>query len=504
MQKSITLRKAAYEFGERTIFSDVSFTCAQSERLCILGENGAGKSTILKIVAGELPLESGSYEKIGHIRTVYVPQEFPEVFKELTVEQYIEQQAGKTLFKKVHTISQELGFDTEKHAARSVKALSGGQQKLLALSVAFASMPDFILLDEPENHIDIVSRIVLTRMLQEYKGGIIFISHDRLIVDALATKVGELAGGRMHISEGGYEDYIEAKMERLGGLQRAYDAEAKRIKQLTAALVIAQQKAFRGKEVSAYHKTKKELEDLKREHKESGRPDDKKTKINLRQADANSFHGGKLLCRIKDMSFRYPGTKGDMFHNLSLEARAPGHIVLLGRNGTGKSTFLKCLTGEHAPTTGEITWGTGVRWAYFDQHMSLEADKTPFQIVSEKLNLGEESAKAVLGAMRFSAERMKATIGTLSGGEKMRVRFALVFGSSAEFIILDEPTNHLDEVTWEILLEACKRSKSAILLVSHDYEFINEFNPHVFWMIQGQSVVPRYKELSVLLEEMGA
>ncbi len=503
MQKTITLRKAEYAFGDKIILNEVSFVCSQNERLCILGENGVGKSTLLKILTGELMLEAGAYEKTGHIRTVYVPQEFPAEFRDLTVDKYIENAAGKALFKRSYNVSLELGFDVEKYASRFCRELSGGQQKILALSIAFATLPDFIFLDEPENHIDIVSRIVLIRMLQNYKGGIIFISHDRLIIDAIATKVAELANGKLYVSEGGYQDYIEEKMTRLGGLQRKYDSESRRIKQLSLSIVISRQKALRGKEISAYHKQKEELEGLKTAHKESGRPDDKKTKIRIPSSD-QGLHGGKLLCRITNGFFRYAGTKADIFRDLNLEARTPGHIVLLGRNGTGKSTFLKCLAGENSLSKGEISWGNNVKWAYFDQHTQFRATETPLAIVRETLNLGEQDAKAVLGEMRFNEDRMTAEIQTLSGGEKMRVRFALVFGSKAEFIILDEPTNHLDEITWEILLAACKNSRSTLLLVSHDYEFIEEFNPNVFWMIQGQSIVPRYKELSVLLEEMGA
>ena len=369
--------------------------------------------------------------------------------------------------------------------------------------MAFAASPDFILLDEPENHIDIVSRIILIRKLQEYRGGVIFISHDRLIIDAIATKVAELARGELHISEGGYDEYIETKMLRIGGLQRKFDTETKRIRQLSESIVILGQKALRGKEVSLYRRKKEELEGLKHSHKESPRPDDRKTKIKIHQSEEGR-HGGKLLCRIHEGSFRYPAHKADMFRNINLEMRTGGHIVLLGRNGTGKSTFLKCITGENKFSKGEITWGNDVKWAYFDQHASFDLSKTALEVIGEKLNCLDLQARSVLGTMRFSEDRMEAAIGTLSGGEKMRLRFAIGFGLKPDLIILDEPTNHLDEVTWEILLEACKKSKSTILLVRHDYEFIESFNPSVFWMIEGQAINARYKELPVLLKEMGA
>src|SRR3989344_1140812 len=442
MQKSITLKKAEYSYGEKHILNGVSFVCTHNERLCILGENGAGKSTLLKILTGELELTKGVIEKIGHIRTVYVPQEFPKEFMELTVEAYIEKAAGKALFKKVHAHAKELGFDTEKNAAKLCGEISGGQQKIAALSVAFAASPDFILLDEPENHIDIVSRIVLIRKLEEDRGGVIFIAHDRLIIDALATKVAELSRGLLHVSEGGYDEYIETKMARIGGMQRKFDTETKRIKQLTEAVIILGQQAYRGKEVALYRQKKEELADLKQSHKESPRPDDRKTKIKIHQSD-EGLHGGKLLCRIKDGHFRFPGTKSDMFRGINLEIRSGGHIVLLGRNGTGKSTFLKCLTDEYTFTKGEVSWGNGVTWAYFDQHAPFDPAETALTVIGEKLNCLDLEARSVLGTVRFSEDRMEAPIGTLSGGEKMRLRFAIVFGKKPDFVILDEPTNHL-------------------------------------------------------------
>ncbi len=511
MSKSINLKKISYSFDEKLILRDVSLKCTTEDRLCILGENGAGKSTLLKIISGTYEAESGILEKNGHIRIIYIPQEFDYESLDITVAKYVEKIAGLTLGKKASQIASELGFNIDSHASKLCRSLSGGQQKILALSAGFATNPDFILLDEPENHIDIVSRVILIRMLDEYKGGIIFISHDRLIIDAIATKVAEVAGGEIHISEGGYDDYIETKMSRIGGLQRQFDAETKRIKQLETTVVILHQKAIRGKEISAYRRKKEELEGLKKLHKESPRPDDKKTKIRIQQNE-NGLHGGKLLCRVKDVSFRYKGAKSDMFRDVSMEVRTGSHIVLLGRNGSGKSTFLKCLTGDlpldksdpKGQGAGLVEWADNITRAYFDQHAEFDPEARPLHIVMKKLNCFEEEARAVLGAMRFNTEKMMLTTKDLSGGERMRLRFAIVFGLKPDFLILDEPTNHLDEVTWEILLQACNTSKSTILLVSHDYEFIEAFNPGVFWVMGNQSVTARYKELSFLLEEMGA
>lgn len=501
MQKTISLKNIEYSIHQKPILQGVSFRCTENERICIFGENGAGKSTLLKIICGFIDTDAGTIDKQGHIRFVYVPQEFDQNFKDKTIENFIAENASENLYKKTYANGLALGFNLEKHKDKLCSSLSGGQQKILTLSTAFAVSPDFILLDEPENHLDIVSRRELINLMGRYKGGMIFISHDRLVIDTVATKVGELVSGKMHITEGGYADYIAMKMERIGGLQRAFDTESKRIKQLSSAVVIMKQKAIRGKEVSAYHRAKDELDEMKRAHKESGRPDDKQTRIKISGTD-RQLHGGKLLVRIKDGAFIYEKSKARIFDKADLEARSGDKIVLLGRNGSGKSTFLKCLTGELALTKGEVSWATGITSAYFDQHAEFDPNATPIKVVSEKLNCLEPQAQSALGAMKFDLARMKTLTKDLSGGERMRLRLAVTFGLKPDFIILDEPTNHIDEVTWEILLEACKNSKSSILLVTHDYEFIQEFEPTVFWMIHDQKVLPRHKELDVLLEEI--
>lgn len=501
MLKTISLKKIEYAAGQKTILNGVSLHCTENDRICIFGENGAGKSTLLKILCGELTADEGTVQKQGHIRFVYVTQEFDPSYKDQSIEHYIKTVAGEVFYKKVFALGLTLGFDLEKNKEKLCGSLSGGQQKILALSVAFAVSPDFILLDEPENHLDIVSRRELILLMDNFKGGIVFISHDRLVIDNIATKVAELAGGKLHISEGGYDDYIEMKMLRIGGLQRAYDAETKRIRQLSSSIVILQQKALRGKEISAYRRAKEELDGLKEAHKESSRPDDKKTKIRIAQTE-QKLHNGKLLFKVKGGMFKYEHAKANTFSDADLEIRSGEKIVLLGRNGSGKSTFLKCLTGNLPLTKGEVVWAQGVTWAYFDQHAEFAPTANPVEVVMDKLNMFDTEARAALGAMRFDEDRMKTPVGNLSGGERMRLRFAITFGKKPDFIILDEPTNHIDEVTWEILLEACKHSKSSMLLVSHDYEFIQEFSPNVFWMVKDQKILVRYKDLDTLLEEM--
>ncbi len=501
MAKTISLKNIHQSFFERSILTGVSLLFTDQERTCIVGENGAGKSTLLKIISRVVEPTKGSIDSNGHIRTYYVSQEFTQIQLEQTVAEYIKTHAGVGLLKRVYEYSTALGFNVSHVADVVCHRLSGGQQKILALSCAVATMPDVLLLDEPENHLDIVSRIELIALLQRYKGGVIFVSHDKRMIDSLADRVIEVADGKAHVSEGGYQDYVDARLSRIAGLQRSYDTEVKRIKQIQDNIGILESKAFRGKDVSKYLKTKAELTELKEKHREHARPEDRKTKIVLKQSN-ESLHDGKLLCRITDASFKYEQAKAYTFKDISFDIRSGTHIVLLGRNGSGKSTFLKCLTGILPVSSGDITWFDGVSSAYFDQHAEFNPDATPVEVVEEGLSVSDTKARAVLGMMKFVPQKMDTPIKMLSGGERMRVRFALVFGANPDFIILDEPTNHLDEITWQILLDACNASKSTLLLVTHDYEFIEELTHKTFLLIKGQKITERQRDLEELITEL--
>ena len=501
MSKTISLKNITQQFAERTILDEASFKCTDNEKICIVGENGAGKSTLLKIISGVLEPTEGALERNTHLRCHYIPQEFDKADFPLTIEAYITKYAGLTLFKKTFELGVTLGFNLEKAKEKECGSLSGGQQKILALSVGLAISPDFLLMDEPENHLDIVSRLELMSLLGNYRAGVLFVSHDRMMIDAVADKVAEVAQGKIHISEGGYQDYIDSRLARIGGMQRAYDTESKRIKSLESAMHILQKQAFRGKNTSMYHRRMEELNALKQKHKEELRPEDRKTKISLSQNN-EKLSTGKLLCRVEKARFAYEHAPADTFRNTNLEVRAGRHIILLGRNGSGKSTFLKCLTDNLPLSEGTVKWADGVTHAYFDQHAEFDPDQTPIEVVMEHMRCDDEKARSILGLMRFSKEKGITPIKNLSGGERMRVRFSLVFGANPDFLILDEPTNHLDEGTWQILLDACNASKSTILLVTHDYEFIESLDNKVFWLIHKHMIQERHKDLEQLVDEI--
>jgi ATPase subunit of ABC transporter with duplicated ATPase domains len=498
MQKTINVKNLKFHFPHKDVLENVSFRMNMNERLALFGENGAGKSTLMKILNGEIEDYDGEIVYEGHTRFFYVSQEFPKKYFDISVLDFIKEVGNIKIIKKVFDTGKELGYDLELNQEKKCSELSGGQQKILHISLALATNPDYLLLDEPENHLDIVSRRILIEKLQDFKGGIIFVSHDRFLIDCVATKVGELFNCELYLSPGGYEDYLENKQARIDGFQKEFRLEEKRIKQLTKTLVILKKSAIIGDKLAQYRRVKEELEELKEKHKD-GIYEEQASKIKIK-LDKEGLHSGKLLIRFENANFSYVDKK--IFHKTNIEFRSGHKLVLLGRNGVGKSTFLKCIMNELELTEGKKTIGENIKVAYFDQHANFPLGQDALDEVCRKLNMGEEVAKKYLGQYRFNQDRMLQKIENLSGGEKMRLRFAITFGLKPDLLILDEPTNHIDEVTWDVLVEAVKNFNGSILLVTHDYEFIQEFQPDFYWMFQKGIVLERHKTLEELLEEL--
>jgi ATPase subunit of ABC transporter with duplicated ATPase domains len=497
MSQTLNLKKVSFAYHEREMLTDASATIYPGDRVLVVGSNGAGKSTFMKLCLGELTPDRGSIERPRAL-LLYVSQEFPK--DEITVNEYIEKNVPQKHLKKASDFRTDLGFP-KNYEDKLVTELSGGQQKILALSSALAQNPAFLFLDEPENHLDIVSRTKLIEILYEFRGALVMVSHDRRTVDTLAQKVFEIDRGHLSISEGGYEEYLEYKMSRVAGMQRDYDSRAKKIEQLEKSVRIMGKIAFRGGGVANYQNRKRELEAVKAEHGSEARAEVKSTKIGLAIKTEN-YHSGKLIVKINDASFSYPGHTKPMFSGVNLELRAGQKVVLLGRNGSGKSTFLNGLTGHLPLATGNVVWGNDVSWSLFNQHAEFTDTMRAVDVVSDVLKFRDDEARRVLGMVKFTGEQMITQVGELSGGERMRLRFALAFGNKPDFLVLDEPTNHLDETTWEILCDVCKQFTGTLLVVSHDYAFIEELNPNFYWMLANKKVVERHKDLDALVAEL--
>lgn len=211
---------------------------------------------------------------------------------------------------------------------------------------------------------------------------------------------------------------------------------------------------------------------------------------------------GKLLLRVENLKLTFPDAKKPLFDQLSFELRVDKHIVLLGRNGSGKSTFLKIAEGKIAPTSGTVAWADGIKVNYFDQHLAFNPEETALEIIENIFSCRTEKARQILGAVKFTPEQMEKRTETLSGGEKMRLKFAITFGGDPDVIVLDEPTNHLDITTWQILLDNCNATSATIIIVTHDQEFLDEIIDKKFLVISKNKITERDKDLEYLVEEL--
>ncbi len=497
--KSISLKHVTVDFGKRVVLEDVSLTINEGERVSVVGENGGGKSTLMRVMMGEIEASEGEVHITKGLRTFYVSQEFPKEALGQTVLEYFTETAGHTLIGKAKEFASLLGMKSAVFEKRC-KELSGGQQKIIQISVGLAQNPDFLLLDEPENHLDIVTRRALLTALKGFRNGLVIISHDRAVIDTLTRRVVAVELGHVYISDGGYAGYKKARALRVESAQRDFDEEVKRIDKLEKALVIAHQKAIRGKETAAYHKIKDEITALKQKHKVEKRATDEFTAIRIKDSTSN-LHAQKRILAVKDVSFGFrPGSP--LFKNLSFEIYRGPHVVILGRNGSGKSTLLSLLSGVRAPQSGVAEWSPGLSVRYLEQHTTFDEKLSAREVVENHFHVFAEAARRILGSVKFDTDRMDRPLASLSGGERMRLKFALVFGENPDVIILDEPTNHIDITTWDILLEQCNETRATILLVTHDEEFIRELKHKRFYVLSKQTLVERHKTLDELLDEL--
>jgi ATP-binding cassette subfamily F protein 3 len=499
MKETISIKNVRFGYDDHEMFSGISATISSGDRVLVVGENGAGKSTFMRLCLGELAVDAGTVTRPRSL-CVYVPQEFSGNKQTLT--EYFGELHPKHL-SKAKELALFLGFPKKlmAHDDLELSGLSGGQQKILSLARAIAPSPSFLFLDEPENHLDIVSRARLIELLYEFRGALVMVSHDRTTVDTLASSIFEIDKGHLYVTEGGYEEYLEARASRIENAQVAFDNREKRIKQMEKSVRILGKIAFRGKGVANYQNRKAELEQLKQESKSETRASDSKTKIGL-AVKSEHKHSGKRIATITNLNCGYYPTEKPIVVTKGLEIFSGETIVLLGRNGSGKSTILKTLMNELTPIAGEVKWGNDITYAYFNQHAEFDPTHTPLQIAQDVLGYRDDEARRVLGMVKFNGQLMITKVGELSGGQRMRLRFALTFSQRPDFLILDEPTNHIDETTWEILLSVCKEFSGTLLVVSHDYAFIKELDPKYYWVIKQGKLEERYKDIDELLEEL--
>ena len=517
----LALQDVKKSFGTHEVLKSVSFTLQEGERMGMVGVNGSGKSTLMKIIAGLESADSGSVNMQKGLRIGYLAQQGALTGDE-TVQETLESvfEPQRRMEAELRALEQEMavsGTDPEalrilggkydaltrefersngygwKSSVQGVLAglklrefrdmktslLSGGERTRLCLGRMLLTEPDLLLLDEPTNHLDLKSIAWLEDYLAAFRGAVLVISHDRYFLDRVCGRMAELLMGNIETYDGNYTEYLEKRTAVYEVRMRAWQLQQKEIAREQA--IIATYKRFnREKSIKAAESREKRLEKIERLEK----PQEEGT---VRFRFETRRRTGDDVLITEGLSKAYG--ERTLFRDLKMHVRAGDRVALIGDNGTGKSTLLKCLTGDEKPDAGSIRWGTGVDLGYYDQHQAgLNESKTVLDEVWDRFPRMEQyEVRGALGLFLFTGDDVFAPVNTLSGGEKGRVALTELMLRKDNVLLLDEPTNHLDMDSREVLEDTLSGFKGTIIAVSHDRYFINRFADRV-WVLDGQEI----------------
>ena len=504
-------------FGVNAVLRDVSLTVQQGDRIGLVGVNGCGKSTLMRILAWLDAQDGGEISLVRGLRVGYLAQQnmvtsgetvwnelqkvYEQVFamekklRELEDEmahahtdaqrfaqlsadydrltQRFEEADGYSWKSMVSGVLNGLGFKPAQYD-QCVDSLSGGEQTRLCLARLLLQKPDLLLLDEPTNHLDMETLQWLENYLAAYKGSVLVISHDRYFLDHVCTGIVEILMGASEQYNGNYTRYIAQRQERFESRMRAYEIQQKEIERQQA--IIARYRMFnREKSIRAAESREKALDRMEKLEK----PVDERA---IRFSFEARRRTGEDVLQLTEISKSF-GEK-HLFHDLTLRVRAGDRVALIGPNGVGKSTLIKIIVGEEQPDTGFIRYGSNVDIGYYDQHQStLHADKTALDEIWDRFPQMEQSnVRGALGMFLFTGDDVFKPIHTLSGGEKGRVALTALMLRKDNLLLLDEPTNHLDMDSREVLEDALADFGGTIITVSHDRYFINRIANRIIEM----------------------
>ncbi|MFC0774673.1 ATP-binding cassette domain-containing protein [Terrimonas alba] len=499
------LQNVTFEFGARVIIEDATWHIQPNERIGLIGYNGTGKSTILKLLVGQYSPSAGTVERsrttsIGYLhqdllsfdsndsilqvalgafeKVLQLEKEIEELGKELektgdekTLYEYtdklheLETLGGYNIHHKTKEVLQGLGFSNA-DLNRPYKEYSGGWRMRVLLAKMILQQPDLLLLDEPTNHLDLPSIEWLEKYLQHYQGSVVIVSHDKYFLNRMVTKIVEVYQQQLHIYNGNYDFYEREKAIRIEMQQKAYENQQDYIRQNERLVERFRAKASKAAMAQSIMKKLDKLERI--EDVAMERPD---IRINFRVDKVP----GRVLTELKHVSKSF----GDnvIVEDTSIEIDRGDKIALIGANGKGKSTLLRIIAGVEKIDSGERKWGHNVEESFYAQHQ-LEALNVNNTILDEMKECGSQmnelELRGLLGCFLFSGDDADKKIKILSGGEKARVALAKVIVSKANFLMLDEPTNHLDMHSCDLLIDALHKYQGSIILVSHDRYFVSK------------------------------
>ena len=513
----IGLQNVTFEFGARVIVEDATWHIQPGDRIGLIGYNGTGKSTLLKVLVGEYTPSRGSVEKgkdttIGYLHQDLLSFDTNDTITEVAlgafervrqVEKEIETLGhelekdpenndllirytdalheldvldGYNIHHKAEEVLHGLGFSNE-DLTRPYKEFSGGWRMRVLLCKMILQQPDVLLLDEPTNHLDLPSIEWLEKYLLHYQGSVVIVSHDKFFLNRMVNKIVEVYQQQLHIYSGDYNYYETEKALRIEMQQKAFENQQDYIRQQERFIERFKAKASKAAQAQSIQKRLdkiEKIEDVKLE-----RPD---LRINFQLEKVP----GKVLVELKNASKSFGKIK--ILEAAQAEIERGDKIALIGANGKGKSTVLRMVAGNE-PFEGQRVWGHNVEESFYAQHQ-LEALTLTNTILEELQQCGSKKTdvelRALLGAFLFSGDDVDKKIRVLSGGEKARVALAKTIVSKANFLMLDEPTNHLDMHSVELLAEALNKYEGTIILVSHDRYFISKTANKIWEIVDHQ------------------
>ena len=505
-----------FVIGEN-LLEDLSFDIQEGERVAILGRNGCGKTTLFKILTGEMDYDGGEVyvnpnKKLGLISQIprfpagyTVEDVLRSAFTELTsakrkmeaLEQAMAQGAtaeqlreydalvnrfqsggGYDMDVDVDKICNGLGI-TAAQRPQEFDSLSGGEKTRINLARLLLEKTDILLLDEPTNHLDLSSVEWLESYIKSFKGTVLIISHDRYFIDQVAQRVIEITDGHAEFYTGNYSFYMEEKQARFDLQLKQYEQEQAKLKQL--GYTVERMKGWGINNRTLYRRAMSIQHRMERIQK-TQRP---KTEKTMKASFGEKDFSGDVVFKMKNVSKSY----GDrvLFSDVNLNVEGGERIALLGDNGTGKSTFLKCLLGEE-DCGGRIQFGPTVKWGYLPQIIRFDhPERSLYDTMLYEKNLPPQMARDRLGAFLFQGEDVFKTVGTLSGGEQSRLRLCMLMDEKINLLILDEPTNHLDIASREWVEAAIEEFEGVLLFVSHDRYFIEKFAERI-WLLENGTI----------------
>lgn len=519
------MKNVTQSYGANTIFSDLSLDITTSKKIGLIGQNGEGKTTLLKLIAGIEQPSNGmiSWQKnltVGMLAQLPKQDDHLLVYKILAksfadiflLENKMEQLSLKMadpnaplekLLDQYGQLQQDFeelgGYEVDASIRRVTsglhidalleeewKTLSGGERTKVGLAKILLEHPDLLLLDEPTNHLDILAIEWLTQFVKNYDGAIIIVSHDRYFLDDVVQEIVEIEQGELHYYFGNYSDYVKEREKRLLNEFQEYQDQQKKIKKMKESIKRLKEWANRSNPPSdAMHRRAKNMEKALARIELVKKPllEQHKMEVQLTTKKRSS----KNLFQLNGVSKHYGEKK--LFENLELHVHYQDRIAIVGANGTGKSTLLNLLLGKIQPDTGSVEVGSSLSIGYLSQHaFEMSSQFTVIEEFRDKISVSEGEARHILAKFLFYGQDVFKKMNQLSGGERMRLRWAQLVHLNHNVLILDEPTNHLDIDSKEMIEEALSQFKGTIIAVSHDRYFLDKFFDTTYLLQNGHLV----------------